>query len=806
MRTNQLSGAVATAAIVLSPVLMLSMKGGAGYCFFVVFALALVHLCKAEHRRRAAELFRAHRLFVLALVVLPCFLLFQILVLRTGRFPSFDPFLRFALAVPGFFFLASLPSRRLRLVQWGFVAGALCTGAWAVYVSLYHREWALMGRLGNSFTNPIPFGDTALLLAFLSLVSIERGRRAHFAELAIKIAAFALGGYASYLSGSRGGWIAAPVLVWTTVAGRQWVTSPRTRIVLSGAIVVFCVALASTTIVRERIDAVGADVTKMQQGDFDTSVGLRLELWRACALLYARNPVFGVGRGGLNDALDNLARRGEASRAIVNAGGHSEFFSAISQTGTVGLAALLFLYAGTFVPFWRNRRSSDPEIATASYLGLAVVGSTVIFGLTIDALTLVMNASFFSLTLATLLAWIDARKRETGEVEGDRPLAFKRPPRTILVTCTRRIGDVLLVTPLVRSLKRQWPDAQIDMLVFRGTEGVLEHNPDLRRVITVAQRARLGERIADAARIWRRYDLACAAVDSDRVLFYTWFAGRKRIGLVNAERVKWMARVMLHRYALDWQVRDHAVSSSLGLAPLVGVTPCAEVVAPGIGADPECRARFDARLDAPPAALPGQPLVVLHPYPMYRYKQWTLEGWAAMIRWLRAQGFAVALSGGPAQAERAYADELAAAAGEPVLNFVGELTLGETAELVRRSKLFIGPDTGSTHVAAACCVPTIALFGPSDPVRWAPWPCGWPAGPEQPWPRRGSGRRSNVYLLQGEGDCVPCRGEGCDRHKESTSACLTGLPVRRVIAAAAELLGMPPPDETVVPVSFSRAG
>ncbi|MBA5770698.1 LPS core biosynthesis protein, partial [Escherichia coli] len=45
-----------------------------------------------------------------------------------------------------------------------------------------------------------------------------------------------------------------------------------------------------------------------------------------------------------------------------------------------------------------------------------------------------------------------------------------RPPRTILVAAPRRIGDVLLTTPLVRSLKARWPDAQIDMLVFRGTE------------------------------------------------------------------------------------------------------------------------------------------------------------------------------------------------------------------------------------------------------------------------------------------------------------------------------------------------
>lgn len=364
-----------------------------------------------------------------------------------------------------------------------------------------------------------------------------------------------------------------------------------------------------------------------------------------------------------------------------------------------------------------------------------------------------------------------------------------RPPRSILVVVTRRIGDVLLTTPIVRSLKTQWPDTPIDMLVFRGTEGVLEGNPDVRRVIVVAQRARLRERLADAARIWRRYDLACAAVSSDRPRFYCWFAGKKRVGLVDPNRVNWLTRFMLHGIALNLHESVHTVNSTLALATLLGITPVAEVVAPGI-ADEARRAQFDARFDAPPAMRPGEPFVVLHPYPMFVYKRWHVEGWAQLIRWLRSQGFAIALSGGPADAEREYARQVAAAAGGAVLDLVGQLSLGESAELMRRAKLFVGPDTGATHIAAATGTPTIALFGPSDPVRWGPWPCGWPAGID-PWPLRGSGRHRNVYLLQGEGGCVPCRAEGCERHVGSSSDCLTGLDAKRVIRVAADMLALP---------------
>jgi heptosyltransferase-3 len=106
------------------------------------------------------------------------------------------------------------------------------------------------------------------------------------------------------------------------------------------------------------------------------------------------------------------------------------------------------------------------------------------------------------------------------------------PPRSILVICTGRIGDVLLATPVSRSLKARWPDAQIDMLVFSGTGGVLENNPDIRHVISVASRANLARRFAGARKIWRKYGLGCALRTSSAASLYCWMAGRKRIGVV----------------------------------------------------------------------------------------------------------------------------------------------------------------------------------------------------------------------------------------------------------------------------------
>ena len=173
------------------------------------------------------------------------------------------------------------------------------------------------------------------------------------------------------------------------------------------------------------------------------------------------------------------------------------------------------------------------------------------------------------------------------------------------------------------------------------------------------------------------------------------------------------------------------------------------------------------------------PLAVLHPYPKFRYKMWHEAGWIEVARWLTDNGFRVALTGSPDADERAYVETIATQLPD-ALNLCGKLSLGGTAVLLARAKFYVGPDTAVTHMAAASGVPTIALFGPSDPVKWGPWPQGHPAT-NNPWQRLGNQRQGNVQLVQGPGVCVPCKLEGCDRHINSTSDCLQAIPAAAII-------------------------
>jgi heptosyltransferase-3 len=121
------------------------------------------------------------------------------------------------------------------------------------------------------------------------------------------------------------------------------------------------------------------------------------------------------------------------------------------------------------------------------------------------------------------------------------------------------------------------------------------------------------------------------------------------------------------------------------------------------------------------------------------------------------------------------------------VNAAGKLSLGASACLISRARIYIGPDTAMTHIAAALGTPTVALYGPTNPVKWGPWPRSQ-APDANPWRRCGSQRAGNVVLLQGPGACVPCHLSGCDRHIGSYSDCLQQLPTARVIAAIEQLL------------------
>jgi heptosyltransferase-3 len=350
-----------------------------------------------------------------------------------------------------------------------------------------------------------------------------------------------------------------------------------------------------------------------------------------------------------------------------------------------------------------------------------------------------------------------------------KPIRLPPDPR-ILVIALRRLGDVLLTTPLIRSIKRAFPGASIEALVFAGTEGILTGNPDLAGLIAIPERARPRESLALLRRLWRRYDLALSTQTGDRPTALAWLAGRQSAGPLAANGFAGaVKRAALSRSCAAGGTQ-HRVLELLRLAELLGIPPVGEIVVP--------------HGEVRPGLLPPHPYAVVHAAPKFTYKRWTNDGWRMLAAALRQRGLATFAIG--ARSDGPYLDDVWR--GADVARLDGALAWPELSALIGGASVYVGPDTAITHLAAATGTPTVALYGPTDPRLWGPWPAG---GLDRPWEAAGTiQHRGNVWLVQNPLPCLPCQQEGCARRLDSHSQCLDMLSADRVVDAVDRALAV----------------
>lgn len=356
--------------------------------------------------------------------------------------------------------------------------------------------------------------------------------------------------------------------------------------------------------------------------------------------------------------------------------------------------------------------------------------------------------------------------------------------RSVLVVVTRQIGDVLLTTPLIRLARRIWPEATIDVLGLAGTLGMLRGNADVARLIEVPSRPGAGATLRLARQLFRRYDLALVADPGDRAHLIGFLAARERAGLLpEAGRSNWWKRRLL----------AHAVTAAGDRGERHVVAEKAQLLSPWTTP----AQALPALVPPEPAPLPAQlqarlapGYVVMHTPSMWPYKQWPLEHYRQLAGFLATAGWQVVLTGSMGAHDRACVAAMAGAAPPERLVDAGALDFNQLAGLLRNAALYVGPDTSVSHLAAACGTPVLALFGPTNPQRWAPWPGGLqPVHFQRRSPAQTVG---NVTLMQSSLPCVPCGRAGCEDHRQSPTECLPGIEAGRVAAQALEILSRRP--------------
>ena len=368
-------------------------------------------------------------------------------------------------------------------------------------------------------------------------------------------------------------------------------------------------------------------------------------------------------------------------------------------------------------------------------------------------------------------------------------------PKKVLFIATRQIGDVLVTTPLISKARELWPDAEFHFLGYKGKLDMLKGNPNIDQIIETSDRPGFGEYLSLFNQLFQRYDLAFVTQPSDRAYFYGLVAAFRRVGVLgghpqgkqsNANKQNaWKKFISMHTVEIDY-FTQHVIAEKLRLLEVFFRNP-SDLFANPINVTPP----IGEPLTPVIASELTQAYVVIHPGPLTAYKRWPLGYWQKLITHIVNRGFQVVLSASPAKQDLQLNHDilslLESNVRQKVIDTAGKLSIPQAGSLLRAASLYIGVDTSITHLAAACNTPTIALFGATPPTNFGPWPNGFIGA--QPYQLRARTQTvGNITILQGPGECVPCRKAGCLDRADSNSECLDLLEPAQVIEAVEKIL------------------
>ena len=338
--------------------------------------------------------------------------------------------------------------------------------------------------------------------------------------------------------------------------------------------------------------------------------------------------------------------------------------------------------------------------------------------------------------------------------------------RRILVIRHRAGGDLILATPALRALRSALPATRIEILTARGLSEILEGNPDVDRVLDFDPRSLASQAALYARLVLGGYDAVLDLISNPwSAAMSALTRARIRLGYDLAGR-RWAYTLALPREPIGPDGRPilrYASEAALDFVRALGIAPR------GVGLTFHvCDAAVEAvdRWMSASGVDREKPLIACLPAGSWPAKTWLPDRFAAVMDALAPEGTVVWMWG---PGERAGVEACRARMRAPSL-LAPPTGWQELGALLARCALWIGNDSGPKHVAVALGVPTVTMFGPTNPTTWQP-----PDGPHT--------------VIEVEGlDCLHCNANTCPLPGERHMRCMRDLPAERVISAARTLL------------------
>lgn len=332
----------------------------------------------------------------------------------------------------------------------------------------------------------------------------------------------------------------------------------------------------------------------------------------------------------------------------------------------------------------------------------------------------------------------------------------------ILVLILAPLGDTLFTTPAIGALRESFPGAQITALVWDSNQGILRGNPDIDHFVVCPESWKLPQILSSLHE--EQFDLAVGLSNLGSFIL-PFCPAREKIGF--------KSRSLGIFY--DEEVPDdrniHAVDYCLRIVEAVGAHTNNTI--PRMYYQQKDRKRVEAFIQQ--QGLSPAECVAIHPGgKFFTRKRWPVSSYKQLLEalWVEWRIPAVIIGGAD---DRELGEEIIDLP-IPAVNAAGQLSIKETAAFLAGVRLFIGNDSAPLHIAASLGTPVIGLFGPTDPVNFAP-------------------RGANVRIIRKKLACNPCfRWLGMpwqyfpSLHRDCTGNCMELISIEDVMQKAGEVL------------------
>lgn len=333
----------------------------------------------------------------------------------------------------------------------------------------------------------------------------------------------------------------------------------------------------------------------------------------------------------------------------------------------------------------------------------------------------------------------------------------------ILVMKFRNIGDVLLITPLLRNLKFNYPHANIDVSVNAQTKDMLTLNPNVRNIIVYERDEikklsffkKLYEELKFVKNIYReKYDMIINLTDGDRGNF---------LSLLSKSKIKigYESDKIFFKYIFTHIISNisnrHMIEANLDPIRLLKLKIKDKKVE-----------IFNSLSDdlMVEKIVQNKAFIHIHPVSRWLFKCIDDKIMANIIDFCKFElKKEVILTASSEESELKKVNSILSHCKSKPMNLSGKLTLKQTSALNKKALCFIGVDTAIMHISAANDTPILAFFGPSNVLKWGPWDNSWK---KSMYNKKNGVSETNKHIAyQTDWDCVPCEKDGCNSSKIS---------------------------------------